>query len=193
MENDKNSLRKSILHSRDMLLPEEVKLKSKRIFEKLADLKEYKESSIIMCYMDFRNEVMTADFIQESFNRNKRIAVPLVVRNRNGQRELLASEIHDLKNDLAQGTFGIREPVKDRIREIQPQELDLVIVPGVVFDIRKNRIGYGAGFYDRFLTRTKADCLKAGVAFDMQVLNEVPVDVHDVPLDIIVTESRIIR
>ncbi|NLD47053.1 MAG: 5-formyltetrahydrofolate cyclo-ligase, partial [Clostridiaceae bacterium] len=84
------------------------------------------------------------------------------------------------------------EPDKKLTTRINPDIIDFVIVPGVVFDIKRNRIGYGAGFYDAFLKRLDPRCFKAGIAFEFQVYQQVPVEPHDVPLDTVITEERFI-
>ncbi|MDP4107760.1 MAG: 5-formyltetrahydrofolate cyclo-ligase, partial [Bacillota bacterium] len=80
----------------------------------------------------------------------------------------------------------------EKIRKIQPSKIDLVVVPGVAFDIRRNRIGYGGGYYDRFLKKTSFACFKVGLAFEAQIADEVPIDRYDVPLHMVITENAII-
>jgi 5-formyltetrahydrofolate cyclo-ligase len=90
------------------------------------------------------------------------------------------------------GVFGILEPRKESARIFNPEEIDLVIVPGVAFDEHRNRIGFGAGFYDRFLESVRPSCAKIGIAFEFQIYDEVPVEEHDIPLDLVITEKRTI-
>ncbi len=159
---------------------------------RLMALKEFADSKLIMCYVDFRNEVMTKAFMKKCLAIGKRIAVPVVAKNDGEPVRLLASELYSLEADLRAGSYGILEPANESIREVDAVLVDMVIVPGVVFDIRKNRIGYGAGYYDRFLRAIRPDSMKIGVAFELQVLESVPADYHDIPMDIIVTEGRLI-
>ncbi|WP_278287518.1 5-formyltetrahydrofolate cyclo-ligase [Ruminiclostridium josui] len=82
------------------------------------------------------------------------------------------------------------EPTSGQKNVVSPDSIDVVIVPGCAFDLHKNRMGYGAGYYDRFLNLISDSCLKVGVAFDFQIMDEIPWDEHDIPMDIIITEER---
>lgn len=188
----KRDLRKQVLSVRSRLSREEVADKSRRIFKRLTELPRYHSSRWIMAYMDFNNEVLTREFIGTCLSSNRRVAVPRVVDEGEKGKCLWACEIRDLESDLEAGTYGILEPKKDRLRRIDPCLLDLIVVPGVVFDLRKNRIGYGAGYYDRLLHSVGSQCLKAGVAFELQLVENVPVEEHDIPMDILITESRML-
>jgi 5-formyltetrahydrofolate cyclo-ligase len=106
---------------------------------------------------------------------------------------MAAMEVFDLKDDLEVGAFGILEPKKKYAEEINPKNIDLAIVPGVVFDKRMNRIGYGAGFYDEYLKLLRPECVKIGLAYDFQVKEKIPFDDHDIRMDIIVTEREILK
>jgi len=190
MDEDKNSIRKSKLELRRFLSKQEINEKSKKIIETLVTLPQFKESSFIMCYVDFRNEVNTMDLIDNCLRVGKRVAVPYIFNNGNSI-EMIASEIFSIK-DLEKGTYGILEPSKHSVKEINPLELDLVVVPGVVFDRARNRIGYGGGFYDRFLKKVDKTCYKVALAFCLQVLDEIPALGHDMKVDSIITESTVI-
>lgn len=192
MKNKKDIIRKEILRLRNLINGEELEEKSSAIMRRLMDTEEFKASKTIMCYMDFKNEVKTVDFMKLCLMLRKRVAVPLVQKIEGGRKELIACEVRDLDSELEPGTYGILEPRKDAVREVPPDEIDLVVVPGVVFDLKKNRIGYGAGYYDRFLKKTRNDCSRIAVAFDIQIVDEVPVEGHDEQMGMIITESRII-
>ncbi len=101
-------------------------------------------------------------------------------------------EIHDIEKDLEPGFKGILEPIGNPADRIEPVEIDLAVIPGVVFDLQKRRIGYGGGFYDKFMPLLRQDCCKAGVAFHMQLVNEIPWENFDVPVDLVITENVII-
>jgi 5-formyltetrahydrofolate cyclo-ligase len=90
------------------------------------------------------------------------------------------------------GYMGIAEPDASILHRVDPLEIDMVVVPGVAFDMARNRIGYGGGYYDRFLCTLRPDCLKVAVAFELQVFDSIPAASYDIPVDIIVTEERII-
>lgn len=204
---DKRQIRQEVLKLRGFLSDEEVTDKSKVIFDKLLEMDFYVNSKIVMCYMDFRNEVATREFIKLSLSKGKRIALPLIdkvidnkvidykVVNKDRsikENRLVACEIKNIDTELEKGVFGILEPKKEHKRILDPADIDLIIVPGVAFDLSKNRIGYGAGYYDRFLKSTRKDSFKVGVAFELQVLQEICTEKHDVLLDMIITEKRVI-
>ncbi len=93
--------------------------------------------------------------------------------------------------ELSIGSYGILEPRTEKIRKTRVEDIDLIIVPGVAFDKKGNRIGHGKGYYDRLLDKTNAT--KIGLAFEFQLLKEIPTDKHDLPIDILITEKRIIK
>ncbi|MBE3585333.1 MAG: 5-formyltetrahydrofolate cyclo-ligase [Thermoanaerobacter sp.] len=186
---NKSELRKDVLKVRGSLSPEEVAARSRRIMERLTSLEEYHRAKTLMAYVDFRNEVKTGDLIVESMARGKRVAVPLT--DVAGKR-LVPSLLLDFPGDLAPGTWGILEPRPECLRPLEPQELDLVVVPGVAFDLQGNRLGYGGGFYDRFLPRTRPDTVWLAPAFEVQLVPAVYHGPHDCPVHILVTEERVV-
>ena len=186
----KNTLRQRILELRSNLSEQEINDKSQKIIKTLATFPEFSNSKLIMCYVDFRNEVVTKGFITDCLKEGRRVAVPFIFK-KDGSKEMLASEIFNI-DDLRQGAFGLLEPSINSMIEVDPKELELIIVPGVVFDYSKNRIGYGAGYYDRFLKKVNKNCYKVGVAFDIQFVNEVLAEEHDIKLDAIITESTVV-
>lgn len=192
MIEQKKKVRKIIIDKRSFLSEEEVKLNSQNIIEKILSLKEFKKSFSIMCYIDFKKEVETREFIRICLDKKKRVSVPVIVSADNGLKMMIASEITSIEDDLEQNKFGIFEPKKEIIKEVKPDEIDLIIVPGLAFDVFKNRLGYGGGFYDRFLENTGLDCLKVGIAYDFQIIDKVPVEEYDKKMNNIITENRII-
>lgn len=187
----KKELRKEVLSTRKSLSTEDVIEKSLVITDKLRSLKEFEKSSVVMAYMDFDNEVKTGYIIEYCMKEGKRLILPLV-ETKGPFKRIEAYEVKDTKKDLKRGTYGIYEPDKSLTSIINPETIDFVIVPGVAFDICRNRIGYGAGYYDAFLKRLGSGCFKAGIAFDFQVYQHIPVEPHDVPLDTVITEERFI-
>jgi 5-formyltetrahydrofolate cyclo-ligase len=183
---DKRILRKKFLAARAALAPDEVEEKSRKIMGVLFSLEELLKAQAVMFYVDARNEVKTKDAITWALNAGKRVAVPKVT----GVRRLAAVEIKSLE-ELSPGCFGILEPVRDD--GISPAEIDLVIVPGVAFDKSGYRLGYGAGYYDNFLPLLRPEVKKVAVAFEMQVVDRIPAERHDVRMDMIITENCIYR
>lgn len=192
MSTQKEFFRKSILEKRMSLSLDEINGKSAIILQKLTALREYKESTLLFCYVDFRKEASTSEFIRQSLAMGKRVAVPIVENFNRSDTRMLASEIFSVEDDLEKGIYGILEPKKALIKIIEPEAFDLVVVPGVVFDTNKNRIGYGAGYYDRFLKLVRPDCRKIGICFDLQLVKKIPSEAFDIALDMIISENGII-
>lgn len=186
----KGELRKGVIKARAALDPEQVELKSAKIIEAVMSLEEFKKAGVLMAYVDFRNEVRSGPFIKAALAAGKRVAVPIT--DIAGKR-LTPSEIIDYPGDLCPGAWGILEPRTECLRPLEPEELDLVLVPGVAYDLLGNRLGYGGGFYDRFLPRTKPGTVFVAPAFEMQIKENVYPGFYDCPVHILVTEERVHR
>jgi 5-formyltetrahydrofolate cyclo-ligase len=189
---EKWKVRKKNLLKRDRQLTDTQKNKSCAIFSKIFGLEIYKKSTVVMCYMDFRNEVITTPFIKEMINSKKRIAIPKMVQNKTGGLDIKAFFITDIIEDLKIGKFSIREPKSNIFDEALESEIDLAVVPGIAFDKYKNRIGYGKGYYDRYFRNNLNYMVKIGVAYDFQIVDYIESSDVDVKMDTIVTEKRII-
>jgi len=186
----KQNLKSEITEKRKSLTKEEIKEKSSKIKRNLYSLSEFKDAKNIMFYISFNNEVGTIETIKELLIKNeKNIIVPYVVKN---NPILQLSEIKNF-NELEPKTFGILEPKENFTREFSYKKLDLVIVPGIVFDKSGHRIGYGYGYYDRFLKKLNKNVVKIGFAFELQIVDKIPEERHDVPMDIIVTEESLVQ
>lgn len=197
MMESKPCIRKIALDKRNLLTPEEVAGKSEAIMERLFSLGKYEQTCMVMAYMSFRNEVSTEQLILQCLQSGKRVVVPRVEKSTPDAsggvvKSLGVYEIKEAGKHMTAGYMGIAEPDASVLLRVDPTEIDLVVVPGVAFDVSRNRIGYGGGYYDRFLRTLRPDCLKAGVAFELQVFGSIPAASYDLPVDIIVTEERII-
>jgi len=186
----KSRLRKDILKVRNALSPAQAAEKSARIVEKLLAMDEYSRADTIMAYLDFRNEVRTGELVKRAMSAGKNVAVPVTDIT---ARRLTPSLLVDFPGDLQPGAWGILEPKSQAIRPLDPAKLDLIIVPGVAFDLAGYRLGYGHGFYDRFLPRTGPGTVFAGLAFDFQVLPDIYPGPHDIPVHFVLTEDRLIK
>jgi len=180
----KNQLKESILEKRNSLSKEDILEKSNQIKNNLFNLKHYKNSKTIMFFVSINSEINTHDMIRESL-KNKTIIVPKVEHH-----EIEPSVIIDFDNLVPSGKFGIFEPIE--AMKVAYKNIDLILVPGIVFDNLGYRIGYGYGYYDKFLKKVPK-ALKIGLAYDCQVVEKIPNEMHDIPVDIIVTEERIIE
>ena len=186
----KETLKQEISKKRKYLAKEEGKEKSEKIKENFFALDEFKKSKNIMFYVSFNSEVSTIEIIKELLiKKEKNVIVPFVQKN---NPILQLSELRNV-NELAAKTFGILEPKEDYIREFSYKNLDLIILPGIVFDQNRHRIGYGYGYYDRFLKKLDKSTIKIGFAFDFQLVEKIPEERHDVPVDIVITEERVLR
>ena len=187
---DKKTLRKEILLKRSSISKDMLITKSDLIAKHLFNTDFYKASKYIMTYIDFRNEVKTEEIIKKSLAYEKNIIIPISVVK---TRELILSKLLDYDNELEAGTYGILEPKPQFIRKVAHKVIDLVLIPGVAFDKRGFRIGYGAGYYDRFLKKLDKSVPKVALAFDLQLVSHVEEGKYDIAVDYIITESGIIR
>jgi len=127
--------------------------------------------------------------IRRALSEGKRVCVPCTNMD---DKSMVASQILDLEDDLCLGNYEILEPRCDCLRPVPPGEIDVVLMPGVAFDPTGGRLGYGGGYYDRFLEKCAPRCLLLAVAFELQVVDHVPCADHDRHVHKIVTEKRII-
>ena len=182
----KKEIRKLLKNKRLQLSKDENLKKSKQIKNRLFLMDEFKKAKNILFYVSYNGEVFTHEAIEEALSK-KIVVVPISNKN---DYSLIFSKL-DSFNDLEEGAYGILEPKKDLIKEISIDKIDLIIIPGIGFDLRGNRIGHGKGFYDRLLKNTNA--LIIALAFDFQIIEKIPTENHDRSADIIITEKRIIN
>lgn len=187
---DSKQLRKEILKSRDQLSPAEISEKSRKIEQQLLLMDQIKDKNNIFAYVSFRSEVETLNLIDELLQLKKNVTVPYT---RVKERELDAIKIANRDSDLEPGYCDIPEPHKQQrlSNTVAPETIEVVLLPGSVFDLRGGRFGYGGGFYDRFVSNVP-DAIRIGLAFDLQIVPEAPLQAHDEILDFVVTETRII-
>lgn len=169
---------------RSELPPAQVRARSERVIARLAGREAYRLAGCIACYVSVRNEVHTHSLIDFARVSGKRVAVPVALPN----RMLVHREIRSLA-ELKPSTLGLLEPSGETSRVVPPEAFDVIVVPGLAFDRAGNRIGFGAGYYDRFLSLTPA--IKIGLAFDFQLFDRLPADDRDVAMDLVITESEI--
>ncbi len=181
----KKELRKRILNIRNSMSIENVEKNSSIIIDKIINTDIYKQSKVVFIYMDFNKEVMTSQLIKRMLSEKKRVVIPYTDKI---NTELIPSEITK-QADLKLNSFGYYEPVS--IMPVDPEEIDLVIVPGVVFDKQLNRIGFGKGYYDKILIKLKPSAVKIAVAHEFQVFELIPTEEHDIKMDMIITEKSI--
>lgn len=186
----KKELRKKFLDLRNSMSKEEIIQKSKKITEILLNMDFYKKSHVIMTYVDFGSEVITRDFIKYAQNNGKKVFVPLTDKK---NKRLIFSELKDFDNDLVIGTYGILEPKKISDEDYILKIPEVVLVPGLIFSTAGYRIGYGGGYYDRYLKAIGNSPQRLGLAFDFQINDNIPTFDYDEKVDVIITEKRIIE
>jgi 5-formyltetrahydrofolate cyclo-ligase len=186
----KNIIRGDFLKRRSALGPGEVTEKSKMVIKRLLEMEEYRKASAIMTYINFRNEVETTGLIRQAMADGKRVVVPVtdIINHR-----IIPSLLLKFPEDLELGPLQILEPKASSLRLCNPALIDLVIVPGVAFDLEGYRLGYGGGFYDRFLPLTKPEAVTIGLSFEIQVLPRLVHSHHDIPVSYVLTEDRVIK
>jgi len=187
---DRQALRKTILAARDGL-PEPIrKAKSQAIAAHLWQIKDFADSHAPFIYVHFRSEVETAELIHQCLARDKEVSVPLTITK---EKRLAPYRLTDPAAQLTRGYCDIPEPDPAKTNLFDPRRIDVVVLPGSVFDAKGGRLGYGGGYYDRFLTDQAPQALRIGVAYELQVVTSVPLLPHDQRLDYLVTEEQIIR
>jgi len=185
----KQRIREEILGMRREIPHSQREEYSRSIFQRLIGLDLFKASQNIMAYVAFRNEVETLPVIRYCLSEGKRVHIPVSVPK---TRDLLLSELKDPERDLRPGTYGVPEPAPEFMRPFPKEDLDLILVPAVAYDEKGFRIGYGAGYYDRFLDGLTRVVPSIGLAFELQIIDRVPAEPTDRPVDYIVTENRLI-
>jgi 5-formyltetrahydrofolate cyclo-ligase len=193
LEAAKAALRSEVLARRAALSPEEVVERSQRTVERVAALRAFHEAKAVLLFASFGTELRTEGLIERCLAAGQDVVLPRVIRS---TRHLGLHVIHSLDEDCEPGCWGIREPVSGRCLEVGPREVDFVVVPGVALDLLGNRLGYGGGFYDRLLAEVRPDlwpdCI-AALAFECQIVAEVPHQEKDLPVPLIITEERVLR
>ncbi|MBI3829509.1 MAG: 5-formyltetrahydrofolate cyclo-ligase [Planctomycetes bacterium] len=157
---------------------------------RLIETPEFKKARTVMVYHSDPSEVSSHDIVLACLADGKRVSLPRTTR---GTRTMQIREILDVRRDLETSRFGTFKEPLGILPTVAHEQIDLVVVPGRVFDEQGRRLGRGAGYYDRFFAKEGVRAVAAALAFDCQIVAEVPVEAHDYPMDIIVTESRVIR
>lgn len=165
-----------------------LKNKSNSITDKVYSYVKENSYKDIMIFVSFRNEIYTHDLIKKLLEENINIYVPYIDKN---DDEMKISHITNFANDLKPGVFGILEPKEQLRTDINLKEkLDLIIVPGLVYSKKGYRIGYGGGYYDKFLSSITGDVKKVGIVYSNLVVDKLPVDSYDIPVDLIITDKK---
>ena len=161
----------------------------KQIEGRLFEFANFLESKITLLYIHQEFEVSTKHILKKAFVYNKIVVLPL---NDAESRDLKLYKIDDFNNDLNLGVDGALQPNLERCKAVPIECIDIAIIPGIAFDEKGGRLGTGNGYYDRLIPKLPITTRKVALAFDQQIIPQVPTESHDKPVDIIITEKRII-
>lgn len=181
---DKKTIRRMIKDKLSSLSKLEKLEKDNIIFSKLTGHEAYKKCNVLFIFVSFGNEVDTHRIIKDALSKGKTVAVPVILSLDEG---MVAVRIHSLE-DLKENKYGILEPLLIETKIVSPSEIDLAIIPGAAFDKNGGRIGYGAGMYDKYLVNLNSGVEKIALGYNFQVLDEVPMEIHDIRMDEIITD-----
>lgn len=170
---------------------------SQNITNTVLEQTDYQQAKTVLWYLHCRSEVHTYQVVvDELLKQHKKIVIPYCTKDEQGDNALGLWCVQDL-SELVEGTWRILEPPKTRWgeagKEVCPEEIDLVVVPGVAFDKLGGRLGNGAGYYDRLFIRLKSRCKLIGIAFNCQLVDEVCMQKYDIYMDAVITETDIFQ
>lgn len=186
VKDSKEKLRKQLIEQLLSLKSEESIRRSKNVEKNISNLPIYKNAKTIMAYYPLKGEVSILGIVRKALGE-KRICFPVIDSESNN---LIPYCIRDLERDFIKGPHGVMQPDTNSTKKVDLGDIDLVFTPGIAYDRNKNRLGRGAGFYDRFITELNSCTKKIGVAFDFQILDDLPVNIlHDQKVDIVVAET----
>ncbi|MCM8786930.1 MAG: 5-formyltetrahydrofolate cyclo-ligase [Candidatus Omnitrophica bacterium] len=182
----RNLLRKKLFS----LTEEQIKRRSENVAKNFFSLPIYENAKVIMGYYPLKGEVDVVGILRKALLSNKIVCFPVINLK---QKKISPYCVEKIDDNFVCGPFGVKQPDIQKSKKINIDQIDIVIVPALAFDYQKNRLGRGAGFYDRFLTNLKPQTKKIGISFDFQVLESLPTDTrYDQKVDLILTENFII-
>lgn len=182
----KRAVRREVLFARDALSSGDRRRRSARIAERAASLPEVERAAIVMAFWSFGSEVDTSLLIERLHRRGASVLLPRIASGE------LEARSYTPGDPVTPTSFGAFEPMSGAI--VEPTTIDVIITPGVAFDRCGRRIGYGGGFYDRFLRLTRDEAVRVGIAFQLQLVEgELPAGRPDFRVDIVVTEREVVR
>ena len=185
----KHDIRAEVLRRRDSIPLDLKKRKDDIIKNRLFNLDEFIDAKSVLIYVSFRTEVDTFGLLNGILCLGKKLVVPLV---NSKQKSLTLYEIKDT-SELVPGYMEIPEPEVSEDRKVELKDINIIVVPGTGFDIKGNRLGYGGGYYDRLLADAEKHIPTIALAFEEQIIEDISAEPHDIKMDIIVTDKRVIR
>ena len=185
----KSQIREEIAEKFAALSANEIAEKTKAIENRLFDFANFLESKIALLYVNNKHEVLTGNILKRAYIYNKIVVLP-VYNTENFEMEL--KKVDNLEKDLNPGPRDILQPDESRCKVVPIDKIDIAIIPAVALDEKGGRIGSGKGYYDRLIPRLAITTRKVALAFEAQIIPQVPIESHDKHVDIIITENRVI-
>ena len=189
IQNTKHEIRNDMANAIDAFSKEEIEEKANRIEARLFEFANFLESNISLLYVNHGLEVNTRGILDRCLGYNKIVVLP-AFNMETYQMKLM--KLDNLETDLKTGPRGILEPDPASCKVVPIERIDIAIIPGVALDEKGGRIGSGEGFYDRLIPKLPITTRKVSLAFESQIIQQVPMESHDKYVDIIITEKRII-
>jgi 5-formyltetrahydrofolate cyclo-ligase len=183
---NKQVLRRELQRMRDSIPSDEKKGLDRLIQDHVLHWEGYRSATTLFCYVSFRSEVDTIPIITESIRQGKIVTVPRINLDTGNMYALI---VKDTDTSLQEGAYGILEPVQS-CQELDYQCLELIVAPGLAFTLTGERLGYGGGYYDRFL-KIYSHATICALTYDRMMLDEIPIKDHDIPVDYVITESGV--
>ncbi len=188
-EDTKKIDRKKFLKLRGSLSIEERQKKDEEILGHFLSLKEYQKAKTIFFYIAKDSEVSTLQMIQAAWHDGKRTVLPRCLN----EKDLETRQVQNFELDCEKGAFDILEPRVNRTIEVFKEDIDCFVIPGIAFDLQGVRVGWGKGYFDRYLSDLTSKQVKIGLAYEVQVCKALQIEAHDVKMDALVTEKRVLR
>lgn len=185
----KHDIRREIALQIDELPEEALVDRNKKIEDRLFEFANFLEAKIVLLYLDGKLEVASRNIIKRSYGLNKIVVLPVLDAE---PSPLTLLKVDNLETDLMKTAGDMMSPNPDRCKRVPIDRIDIALIPGVAFDEKGGRLGMGDGYYDRLIPKLPVTTRKVALAFDDQVLAQVPMESHDKQVDIIITEKRII-
>lgn len=189
MVSTKEEIRREMLSLRHSQGSKENMDKSRAIKRKLWALVDFVQAEVVSFYISTKGEVQTEEMVCEALAMDKRVVVPFIDNGKN----LLLTELKEPGVELTPGPYAILQPDEKYLRPVSLSQVELIIVPGLAFDHKGHRVGFGKGFYDGLLAGKGSGTICVGLAFQFQILEEVPSGKHDVPMDVVISEKVLMR
>jgi 5-formyltetrahydrofolate cyclo-ligase len=185
----KREIRHDVAKTIQAIPDEELQVKNTKIENRLFEFANFIEANISLLYLPHEHEVETKHIIQRCFDYTKLIVLPAFDID---DFSMTIYKVDNLEDDLIPGPRGVLEPDPGHCKVVPIERIDIAILPGVALDEKGGRIGSGEGYYDRFLPRLPITTRKVALAYECQIVQQIPMESHDKHVDIIITEERII-